>query len=53
MLTKKEHIPYCVNTADKDWKATLDLYKSKNYIQALFWGYLVLEKLCKAHLDKG
>ena len=52
MLTKQEHIDYWVKTANRDWLAALDLLASKNYLQALFWGHLVLEKLVKAHWIK-
>ena len=52
LLTKEEHIAYWVRTADRDWIAVLDLYASKNYIQSLFFGHLVLEKLIKAHWVK-
>ncbi len=51
-MTKKEYITYWVETAQKDWKAVDDLYKSRNYVQALFWSHLVLEKLLKAHWVK-
>jgi len=51
-LTKKEYIHYWKTTADKDWKAVQDMFKSKHYVHALFWSHLVLEKLCKAHWVK-
>jgi HEPN domain-containing protein len=51
-LTKQDYIAYWVATAAKDWKATDDLYKSRNYVPALFWAHLVLEKLLKAHWVK-
>ena len=52
MMTKQEHIDYWVKTAEKDWKAVMDLFKSKNYLQCLFWAHLVIEKLMKAHWVK-
>jgi len=52
MLTKDEHIKYWVNTAKKDWRAVQNMYKSRDYLQALFFAHLVLEKLCKAHWVK-
>jgi len=48
-LTKQQHINYWVETAAKDWMAVDGLFSSKNYVQALFWAHLVLEKLLKAH----
>jgi HEPN domain-containing protein len=51
-LTKKEHIAYWVDTANRDWRTVQDLYKCKNYLSALFFAHLVLEKLCKAHWVK-
>ena len=30
----------------------MGLYETKNYVHALFWGHLVLEKLLKAHWVK-
>ncbi len=52
MLTKEEHIKYWVDTAKKDWRAIQNMYKSKDYLHALFFAHLVLEKLCKAHWVK-
>lgn len=52
MLTKEEHINYWVRTAKNDWRAVLNMYKSKDYLPALFFSHLVLEKLCKAHWVK-
>ncbi len=51
-MTKQEHIDYWVKTSEKDWKAVMDLFKSKNYLQSLFWAHLVIEKLVKAHWVK-
>ncbi len=51
-MTKQEYIDYWVKTAAKDWKVVNDLYKSKNYVHALFWAHLLLEKLIKAHWVK-
>ena len=41
-----------MKTAEKDWKVVLDLFETINFIHALFWGHLVLEKLLKAHWVK-
>ena len=51
-VTKKDYIEYWTSTAAKDWKATQNLFKSKDYVHALFWSHLVLEKLCKANWVK-
>lgn len=48
ILTKQEHIAYWVDTAKKDWRAVQHMYQSKDYLHALFFAHLVLEKLCKA-----
>ncbi len=52
MMTKQDHIAHWVDTADKDWKAVKGLFETRNYVQALFWAHLVLEKLLKAHWIK-
>ena len=49
MMTKKQHINYWVDTAQKDWIAAGNLFKTKDYMHCLFWVHLVLEKLAKAH----
>lgn len=41
-------IEYWKESADKDFKTMVDLYKTKNYSWALFMGHLVIEKLLKA-----
>ena len=48
MLTKEGHVQYWMAQADDDWEATEILFSSKKYLQSLFWGHLVLEKICKA-----
>ena len=48
MLTKEEHINYWIITAKKDWRAVQNMYKSKDYLPALFFSHLHTEKLCKA-----
>jgi HEPN domain-containing protein len=49
MMTKEEHIDHWVDTAQNDWKATGDMFDTKNYMHCMFWAHLVLEKLAKAH----
>lgn len=51
-MTKQEHIDFWIKTANDDWEAVLSLYKSKKYVQALFFAHLTLEKWCKAHWVK-
>ena len=52
-MTKEEYINYWKITAAKDWKAAQNLFKSKDYVQALFWSHLVIEKLLKANWIKN
>jgi HEPN domain-containing protein len=51
-VTKKEHIAYWKDTAARDWKFVQQTFKIKQYVYALFFAHLVLEKLCKAHWVK-
>ena len=51
-MTKQEHIDYWVKTAERDWAAVQNIYKAKEYVYALFFAHLVLEKLLKAHWVK-
>lgn len=51
-MTKKEHIAYWKDTASHDWKFVRQTFKIKQYVYALFFAHLVLEKLCKAHWVK-
>ena len=47
-MKKNEHIKYWIDAAEVDYKAMNNLFKSKDYIWALFLGHLVIEKLIKA-----
>ncbi len=51
-MNKKEYIEHWMMTAERDWKAVKNMFKSKDYIHALFFAHLVLEKLCKANWIK-
>jgi len=51
-MTKDEHIQYWKTTAERDWVAVQNMYKTKDYLHSLFFAHLVLEKLCKAHWVK-
>ena len=46
-------ISFWSESSDKDFKAMIDLYKTKNNHWALFIGHLVLEKLSKAVFVKN
>jgi len=48
MMTKKQHVEYWINTAEKDWASVDILFVGRQYLQSLFWAHLVLEKLAKA-----
>jgi len=47
-MTKKEHIKYWVDTANNDWKTVNNLFQSYDFVPALFFCHLHLEKICKA-----
>lgn len=51
-MTQSEIISYWAKSSERDWKAAQDLYQSGNFIQALFFAHLVIEKLLKAHWVK-
>lgn len=48
MNNKGNHISNWIEQAEDDWQAVNALFKGKNYLQSLFFGHLVIEKLCKA-----
>lgn len=47
-MTKQEKIEYWITSAETDFRAMNNLYKSKDYVWSLFLGHLVIEKLLKA-----
>jgi len=47
-MTKQEHINYWLESAKKDEDLMNYIYQGKRYVQALFFGHLFLEKICKA-----
>lgn len=51
-MNKLEHIQYWVISATKDWEVVEDLFRCKQYIYALFFSHLTLEKLLKGHWVK-
>ena len=51
-MNKEDYIAYWKSTAEIDRVVIQHLFKSKDYMQALFFAHLVLEKLSKAHWVK-
>lgn len=47
-MTKKDYIGFWIETAERDWNSSEDLFRTKHYLQSLFFAHLCLEKLCKA-----
>lgn len=47
-MTKEEKINYWIKASDIDLRAMNNLYKSSDFVWALFTGHLVIEKLLKA-----
>lgn len=46
-MTKEEHITYWSESALKDWKVALLLFKEKHFMYSMFFAHLTLEKLLK------
>jgi hypothetical protein len=51
-LDPKKIIDYWKKTAQHDYEAMNDFFKIKRYVEALFFGHIVLEKILKAHVVK-
>ncbi len=49
LVGKKEIIAHWTLTSGRDWKSALALFEAGQYIHALFFCHLVIEKLLKAH----
>ena len=49
ILNKSDYIAYWKQTALKDWDAVGHLFENGDYLHALFFAHLVLEKLIKGH----
>jgi HEPN domain-containing protein len=47
-MTKQDYINFWIEQAEDDWVAVDSLFKGQNYLQALFFAHLVIEKLCKS-----
>ena len=52
-MTKQDYINFWIDQAEDDWTAVDTLFKGRNYLQSLFFGHLVIEKLCKALWTKS
>lgn len=48
MIKKEEHIKSWIEQSKDDWEAVETLFRGRKYLQSLFFGHLVIEKLCKA-----
>ena len=48
MKSKEEIIEFWIGQSEEDWSVSEVLYKNKKYLQSLFFGHLVIEKICKA-----
>ncbi len=51
-MGKLEIQNHWINTADRDWQSVALLMEGKQFIHALFFCHLVIEKLLKAHWVK-
>lgn len=47
-MTQEEVINYWKKSSERDWKAAQDLANAGNFVQALFFAHLVIEKLLKS-----
>jgi HEPN domain-containing protein len=52
-MKKNELIKYWIDASEVDFSAMNNLYKSTDYVWALFLGHLVIEKLIKALVVKN
>ena len=48
MMTKADHVAHWLTTADKNWQQLHNMAKAGDYVPALFWAHLCIEKLSKA-----
>lgn len=47
-MTKQDIVRYWIMTAEDDWRTVQNLFDKEDYVKALFFGHLYLEKLLKA-----
>jgi HEPN domain-containing protein len=48
-MGKTEIINHWITQAERDWKSVLALFKEGQFVHALFFSHLVIEKILKAH----
>ena len=48
MMTKPDHVAYWMATADDNWRELHNMVHAGDYLPALFWAHLCIEKLSKA-----
>ena len=51
-MGKKEIIAHWILMAERDWKSVEALFQAGQYLHALFFSHLVIEKIIKAHWAK-
>ncbi len=51
-MGKKEIIAHWIVMAERDWKSVEALFQAGQYMHALFFSHLVIEKIIKAHWAK-
>jgi HEPN domain-containing protein len=47
-MTPQEIVQYWITTAEDDWRTVQNLFDKEDYVKALFFRHLYLEKLLKA-----
>lgn len=48
-MSKKEIIEHWITMSARDWQSVLALQKAGQFVHALFFSHLVIEKIIKAH----
>ena len=48
-MSKKEIIEHWITMAGRDWQSVLALQQAGQFVHALFFSHLVIEKIVKAH----
>ena len=51
-MGKSEIVNHWTQTAERDWQSVILLYNGKQFVHALFFCHLVIEKVVKAHWVK-
>jgi HEPN domain-containing protein len=52
-MGKTEIIQHWINMGERDWKSVQTLAQNSQFVHALFFAHLVIEKLLKAHWIKA